>query len=525
MEKQINTSLEYSPRVKKVYLKFFGEPSIINKLKAACKSFNVDSSNSDPNVISIALGVKKQEDGGISDYERMFGNENESSTSTFNNICNWLSKNKYHVNSERVDQDLQLINSQLEITQAMIKPMAQNFIDKIFSNIESGLKDQNIRQLLNSIGTFSVDDEGNASFVKLMNVSKFSERNTLWIIAQWMEKGRQGTPTIIATQSQWRSVGRYVNGNALPLLATTPQQMGPRGDAAAESDLGVSREQAKKFGSNAERNFDKYSRFSDIKAESFYGTFYFDISDTTVFDNELNSKFENDANMANVSHEYNEAAKEILGQSDDVNVDVENSGVDVSKLPQNNESNEMLCRNTIEAIAKEENNKQVLDAIKKNLSTEDLLKQFFLSTDSISREHDNSLKKAKLNMCVYGVMVYLNLYSNPTVTAKIYKSFHDKLGKKDNLWGLWSTMAKLIDRIEFQNNNRLKESVMNEGFTFDKFLNLFGISQEEYRNMPKDEAEANIRTEQLNHKKAIFTESFSNLWNRMVDIDKRNLHD
>ena len=220
----------------------------------------------------------------------------------------------------------------IEGTRKALKNANNNNIASMINNFFAHLHTPRVQKLLNSIkivtktaqkdapqGVNDIGDVDDGSAKAILASQALSTRNTIWIISQWFNYNRQGTPTMIATANQWQEVGRRISVANYPLIASMPyrysgDEMGEAGASALFG--GVTRADAYGMNNGVGRAFDRKAGHQEVADGNYTKVVYFDISDTDIYDQAKWQEFADEANMENISHKFNQKAIDLMSDKD-----------------------------------------------------------------------------------------------------------------------------------------------------------------------------------------------------------------
>lgn len=426
-----------------------------------------------------------------------------------------------------------VIEKTIEALNQPINENMANMAEAIFANIHN----PEIQKMLNGIriASDSVDDMqnsiGNAEFgsAKYVLATKaLSEKNTVWILSQWLTYNRPGAPTLIATSNQWNEIGCEVVNPNYPLRARKPYSYNGNemGDDEAEAKLGVDRDTAYKMDKGVGKAWDRFSNFQRYNG-NFTQVIYWDIQDVQVVDQRLWQEFQEDANMENMSHKFNQKALDLM--SDDEKNSIGNEiGAQDDNAQNGNEDENMIADNAVNIELTREalldligDNPIYSDTVKliksrpDNIS--DILRSYFMHEPNIDREKNVKLKNSKIEICNGAVQMTLRIgladvRNKWREVANSFKDMHE-------LTEMYSNVAKVINAVKAkQKEYVMKENrVINEGneFTFNDFLNCLGISENELEKQIQHNQQMAMEQKQIKSK-------FYKMWNKIIEANNLN---
>ena len=339
-----NVNMKYSDKAKKVFynIKLGKSPDREEKTDKIIQSFNEEGILAEPitdgegkavpgaiRVIFSLLVNDRNDNNGYFTWNDFLGN-NEEGITTDDFLDELFSMvEDYGYNIDKSEKRLVASTPQVvESTRKALKNATSSNVANMINDFFANLHDPKVQRLLNSIqvvtdsvGSQGPNDIGNVGVgtAKAILASQaLSTKNTIWIISQWLSYNRQDKPTMIATANQWANVGRLVNNYDYPLVASMPYRYNgdEMGEAGASAKFGgVTRSDAFRMDRGVGRAFDRQASFQSFGDGNFTKVVYYDISDTDIFDHYLWQSFASDANMENMSHEFNQKALDLM--SDD----------------------------------------------------------------------------------------------------------------------------------------------------------------------------------------------------------------
>lgn len=427
-----------------------------------------------------------------------------------------------------------VIEKTIEALNQPINENMANMAEAIFANIHN----PEIQKMLNGIriASDSVDDMqnsiGNVEFgsAKYVLATKaLSEKNTVWILSQWLTYNRPGAPTLIATSNQWNEIGCEVVNPNYPLRARKPYSYNGNeiGDDEAEAKLGVDRDTAYKMDKGVGKAWDRFSSLQRYNDGNFTQVIYWDIQDVQVVDQRLWQEFQEDANMENMSHKFNQKALDLM--SDDEKNSIGNEiGTQDDNTQNGNDDENMIADN---AVNIELTREALLDLIGDNPiyndtvkliksrpdNISDILRSYFMHEPNIDREKNVKLKNSKIEICNGAVQMTLRIgladvRNKWREVANSFKDIHE-------LTEMYSNVAKVINAVKAkQKEYVMKENrVINEGneFTFNDFLNCLGISENELEKQIQHNQQMAMEQKQIKSK-------FYKMWNKIIEANNLN---
>jgi len=427
-----------------------------------------------------------------------------------------------------------VIEKTIEALNQPINENMANMAEAIFANIHN----PEIQKMLNGIriASDSVDDMqnsiGNAEFGSakyILATKALSEKNTVWILSQWLTYNRPGAPTLIATSNQWNEIGCEVVNPNYPLRARKPYSYNGNemGDDEAEAKLGVDRDTAYKMDKGVGKAWDRFSSFQRYNDGNFTQVIYWDIQDVQVVDQRLWQEFQEDANMENMSHKFNQKALDLMSDDEKNSIGNEISTQDDNTQNGNDDEN-MIADNAVNIELTREalldligDNPIYSDTVKliksrpDNIS--DILRSYFMHEPNIDREKNIKLKNSKIEICNGAVQMTLRIgladvRNKWREVANSFKDIHE-------LTEMYSNVAKVINAVKAkQKEYVMKENrVINEGneFTFNDFLNCLGISENDLEKQIQHNQQMAMEQKQIKSK-------FYKMWNKIIEANNLN---
>ena len=453
--------------------------------------------------------------------------------------------------------DIQLVESTpqvVESTRKALKNANGNNVANMINNFFTHLHTPQVQKLLHSIkvvtkttqgdptqGVNDIGDIDAGSAKAILASQALSTRNTIWIISQWFNYNRQGTPTMIATANQWQEVGRRISVANYPLIASMPyrysgDEMGEAGASALFG--GVTRSDAYAMDMGVGRAFDRKASHQGIGDGNYTKVVYFDISDTDVYDAGKWQEFAGEANMANMSHEFNQKAIDLMSDKEKANLgqlqnkaqdDIQNQTQDDTQDDNQPviKDNAVNVKLTIEAIIDMVGQNKVYADTMNTIKTRpdaitDILRSYYSHNDNIDREKNRDKKNAMLEICVGVTELELNIgladvASKWNDVSRYFKTPNEVVQMSNNT-------AVLINKVrEKQRDYVMAESrILKEAteFTFNDFLKDLGVTPQEF----KQQMQANAKSQELANEEKEIKSSFDNMWNRIIEANKKN-HD
>lgn len=557
-----NVNMKYSDKAKKVFynIKLGKSPDREEKTDKIIQSFNEEGILAEPitdgegkavpgaiRVIFSLLVNDRNDNNGYFTWNDFLGN-NEEGITTDDFLDELFSMvEDYGYNIDKSEKRLVASTPQVvESTRKALKNATSSNVANMINDFFANLHDPKVQRLLNSIqvvtdsvGSKGPNDIGNVGVgtAKAILASQaLSTKNTIWIISQWLSYNRQDKPTMIATANQWANVGRLVNNYDYPLVASMPyryngDEMGETGASAKFG--GVTRNDAFRMDRGVGRAFDRQASFQSFGDGNFTKVVYYDISDTDIFDPYLWQSFASDANMDNMSHEFNQKALDLMSDDERDSIgNAQNGNVQNQEGDSQDgetidiQDNAVNIKLTLEAISElVGGNKLYSDTmmlIKSNPNAIDkILRSYYSHHDNIDREKDAQKQKAMLDICVGVTEIELHIglvdmASKWNKVSHFFKTPNELVQMSNNTAGLINAVKNKQSEYVMSENRLLMEST---DFTFDDFLNDLGITRQELIQQCKSNSQ-NIGEMTVEGKS--IKNAFGSLWNRIIDANNKN---
>ena len=557
-----NVNMKYSDKAKKVFynIKLGKSPDREEKTEKIIQSFNEEGILAEPitdgegkavpgaiRVIFSLLVNDRNDNNGYFTWNDFLGN-NEEGITTDDFLDELFSMvEDYGYNIDKSEKRLVASTPQVvESTRKALKNATSSNVSNMINDFFANLHDPKVQRLLNSIqvvtdsvGSQGPNDIGNVGVgtAKAILASQaLSTKNTIWIISQWLSYNRQDKPTMIATANQWANVGRLVNNYDYPLVASMPYRYNgdEMGEAGASAKFGgVTRSDAFRMDRGVGRAFDRQASFQTFGDGNFTKVVYYDISDTDIFDPYLWQSFASDANMENMSHEFNQKALDLMSDDERDSIgNAQNGNVQSQEGDSQDgetidiQDNAVNIKLTLEAISElVGGNKLYSDTmmlIKSNPNAIDkILRSYYSHHDNIDREKDVQKQKAMLDICVGVTEIELHIglvdmASKWNKVSHFFKTPNELVQMSNNTAGLINAVKNKQSEYVMSENRLLMES---SDFTFDDFLNDLGITRQELIQQCKSNSQnGGERTVEGKSSK----NSFGSLWNRIIDANNKN---
>lgn len=549
-----HVSMNYSDKAKKVYfnanlgntqLDIDNAYRIINSFKEegfVAEPISDNKGNVIPGSIRVIFTLTPNQDGLI-DWDEFkddyFGEDGQGGEKEIlNELFNMIEDYKYTIS----DSDKKIVESTPQVvegTRKALKNANENNVTSMINNFFENLHSPQVQKLLNSVKVVTNNesstqqDIGNVdkgSAKAILATQALSVRNTVWIISQWLNYNKSGNPTMIATANQWQNIGRYISNGATPLVALMPYRY--NGDEMGEigaSDLfgGVTRNDAYNMDKGVGRAFDRKSKHQKVNDGNYGKVIYYDISDTDIINQRLWNNFAKEAQMSNISHEFNQKAQDLMSDNEKSGIVNTKNKEEVDNVIKDLDikDNVVNIKLTLEAITDlVGNNKIYADTINliktKPDDINDILISYYSHNDNIDREKNVKKKSAKLDICVSVTELELHI-GMVDVAAKwanvshFFETPNEVIQMSNNTAVLINAVRKKQEEYLMAENRILKES---DVFTFNDFLNDLGVSDVEL----KQQLQSNKDAQELANEQREIKESFTNMWNRIIDANKKN---
>ena len=557
-----NVNMKYSDKAKKVFynIKLGKSPDREEKTDKIIQSFNEEGILAEPitdgegkavpgaiRVIFSLLVNDRNDNNGYFTWNDFLGN-NEEGITTDDFLDELFSMvEDYGYNIDKSEKRLVASTPQVvESTRKALKNATSSNVSNMINDFFANLHDPTVQRLLNSIqvvtdsvGSQGPNDIGNVGVgtAKAILASQaLSTKNTIWIISQWLSYNRQDKPTMIATANQWANVGRLVNNYDYPLVASMPYRYNgdEMGEAGASAKFGgVTRSDAFRMDRGVGRAFDRQASFQSFGDGNFTKVVYYDISDTDIFDPYLWQSFASDANMENMSHEFNQKALDLMSDDERDSIgNAQNGNVQSQEGDSQDgetidiQDNAVNIKLTLEAISElVGGNKLYSDTmmlIKSNPNAIDkILRSYYSHHDNIDREKDAQKQKAMLDICVGVTEIELHIglvdmASKWNKVSHFFKTPNELVQMSNNTAGLINAVKNKQSEYVMSENRLLMES---SDFTFDDFLNDLGITRQELIQQCKSNSQ-NVGEMTVEGKS--IKNAFGSLWNRIIDANNKN---
>ena len=557
-----NVNMKYSDKAKKVFynIKLGKSPDREEKTEKIIQSFNEEGILAEPitdgegkavpgaiRVIFSLLVNDRNDNNGYFTWNDFLGN-NEEGITTDDFLDELFSMvEDYGYNIDKSEKRLVASTPQVvESTRKALKNATSSNVSNMINDFFANLHDPKVQRLLNSIqvvtdsvGSQGPNDIGNVGVgtAKAILASQaLSTKNTIWIISQWLSYNRQDKPTMIATANQWANVGRLVNNYDYPLVASMPYRYNgdEMGEAGASAKFGgVTRSDAFRMDRGVGRAFDRQASFQSFSDGNFTKVVYYDISDTDIFDPYLWQSFASDANMENMSHEFNQKALDLMSDDERDSIgNAQNGNVQSQEGDSQDgetidiQDNAVNIKLTLEAISElVGGNKLYSDTmmlIKSNPNAIDkILRSYYSHHDNIDREKDAQKQKAMLDICVGVTEIELHIglvdmASKWNKVSHFFKTPNELVQMSNNTAGLINAVKNKQSEYVMSENRLLMES---SDFTFDDFLNDLGITRQELIQQCKSNSQ-NVGEMTVEGKS--IKNAFGSLWNRIIDANNKN---
>lgn len=557
-----NVNMKYSDKAKKVFynIKLGKSPDREEKTEKIIQSFNEEGILAEPitdgegkavpgaiRVIFSLLVNDRNDNNGYFTWNDFLGN-NEEGITTDDFLDELFSMvEDYGYNIDKSEKRLVASTPQVvESTRKALKNATSSNVSNMINDFFANLHDPKVQRLLNSIqvvtdsvggqGPNDIGNVGVGTAKAILASQALSTKNTIWIISQWLSYNRQDKPTMIATANQWANVGRLVNNYDYPLVASMPYRYNgdEMGEAGASAKFGgVTRSDAFRMDRGVGRAFDRQASFQSFGDGNFTKVVYYDISDTDIFDPYLWQSFASDANMENMSHEFNQKALDLMSDDERDSIgNAQNGNVQSQEGDSQDgetidiQDNAVNIKLTLEAISElVGGNKLYSDTmmlIKSNPNAIDkILRSYYSHHDNIDREKDAQKQKAMLDICVGVTEIELHIglvdmASKWNKVSHFFKTPNELVQMSNNTAGLLNAVQNKQSEYVMSENRLLMES---SDFTFDDFLNDLGITRQELIQQCKSNSQ-NVGEMTVEGKS--IKNAFGSLWNRIIDANNKN---
>ena len=557
-------SMNYSDKAKKVFYNVhLGNPSKLKNIKDSLTEegfiaepiVNRSTGKVESGTFRVIFPLGEDPEGRVTwneFKEDFFGEDGEGGEK---GIINELFKVIEDYGYTIPQSDKQLVESTpqvVESTRKALKNANGNNVANMINNFFAHLHTPQVQKLLHSIKvvtkttqgdpTQSVNDIGDidtGSAKAILASQALSTRNTIWIISQWFNYNRQGIPTMIATANQWQEVGRRISVANYPLIASMPyrysgDEMGEAGASALFG--GVTQSDAYAMDPGVGRAFDRQASFQRVADGNYTKVVYFDISDTDVYDARKWQEFAGEANMENMSHEFNQKAIDLMSDKEKANLgQLQNQAQDDTQNQAQDDTqgdnqpiikdNAVNAKLTIEAIIDMVGQNKVYADTMNTIKTRpdaitDILRSYYSHNDNIDREKNRGKKNAMLEICVGVTELELNIgladvASKWNDVSRYFKTPNEVVQMSNNTAVLINAVRKKQRDYVMVESRILRETTE---FTFNDFLKDLGVTPQEF----KQQMQANAKSQELANEEKKIKSSFDNMWNRIIEANKKN---
>ena len=370
-----------------------------------------------------------------------------------------------------------------------------SFIDEIIKAMEENMNDPNFMSYVNAVGSIQyVGDD------VLSQATRLSIRNTIMVLSQWVNAGNQGQPTYLATRKQWADFfNRRPIPNATPLFFMAPQDTKNRSVRQTMNAYGVSQQ---KYDSDAmvRKQIDTLSHDEDfgIYNNSMFGLEnpYYDYSQTELLPN-AQEVYDFDG-VGNINTDKDVDADKSRGylltsaitRSDATSVDVTTIITNITNHAIKTGDSEL--QNVIKVGSPKTAIRRAVEYMAQN-------------SDIILTENDTN--KAKLYKNLIVTLALKRLRVDEEYSDKLMMNSMRELRTR---YGGFKSKAFHAVSSDFQNIIYVCYGITEEATpeTLRWVMDTLGITPEEYRAMPKDEHEAEMR---MNSVKESFVRTFNNI--------------
>jgi hypothetical protein len=338
----------------------------------------------------------------------------------------------------------------------------------VFKRFLEGIKINEIIDFANKVHVAlpTASEYKDVKAINLLKCGMFSAANCALAMFKWSHVlQRQGTPTFLLTENQWkRMYGLGIAQDAPPISLICPNQMGGYDPIFAKRESGMDRKDARRYGEAMLKAFEKLAMpFSDQSA--FHMQVYYDFSDTVELTPGAKMNFYNDYIVNNVTGELNDKAQTLIPNNtatqQGLNVDdaIKQANDVVNNKLQKNDRNAELVWNAFKELAKEDPG--TYGQLARARSIVDGLEKYFANFDFIDREKDTQIKQQKINYCVFETLVALMLDTDGII--EMFRREGAKLIDPSNYINIKSAVGEFVRDVE-RVNKAVTES-KNEKYT------------------------------------------------------------
>lgn len=391
-----------------------------------------------------------------------------------------------------VEQEIQ--NSLTSDATKKIHADSSAFIDDIIKAMEENLNDPKFLAYVNAVGSIQyVGDD------VLSNATKLSYPNTCMVLSQWVNAGKHGQPTYLATKRQWsKFFKRDVVPGATPLYIVNPKDVTRRSIKQTMADYGVSQAQ---FDANPmiQKQIDTLSNDKD------YGIYnnkqfglngispYYDYSETVLQQGEQSN------------YDFDAMQPDNMSQDKDNTEDAKKGDLLAAATGAKNRRSEEEILKSLQEYAVKHNNADLINILKSgNNPIVKAVDYLAKNSKTILREVDQA--KKNLFQGVLTALVLIRFKISPDYSDRLLSNNMHKLRQYGGLnkkifYSVGSDFENIISIM-----NGISESVSEN--TFMWMLKTMGVSVEEFKALPNTEEEADAMT---NNVRESFIKIFNNL--------------
>lgn len=496
MEKVLNVKLLYSNKDKSAYFKmsFGNQPEDIQMMQTFINHIKwLTPDTSSQGWCQVKLSMVPDKDG-LSPFDIFFkkGGAYDGLLAKANAKGYPCAKGTDEmINSTReiVKKERDAFNNAKEIDK-----VTNDLVKEILDTIKNKYNDKQINLFIHNINSININIDPENQ--KILKTKEISSLNKIKIFAQWRMGGRQGIPKDVATLSQWFSVGRFVNANALPLVITRASEYN-NGDNNNLSRYGISFDQMN--GVNARSAYRRSMKFTGGNGK-FFNYIVYDVSDTSPINQ--SDSYSNDINYYGVSGEFADKNGVISQETKPLNTG--------QMTAEEKDVREKL----LSYCSKDPVMSDVVNDLKANKDMPHVLMDMFSHVDIIDREKNDNDRADKLNLLVGAALIKLNIETEYGVA--LIEQVENRVIKAK--YNIGDVITSLNDFLNIFNDMNESKRMLNENIplaTEDWLLGIMGITPEEYAKTRQEVA-------QVEENRKMYKENFDNLWNRIIEANSRN---
>jgi hypothetical protein len=324
-----------------------------------------------------------------------------------------------------------------------IQQGAVEFVNNFLSKIGS---DEELKQRINSL-------VGHVSAFDLEELKSYilSDRNRLLVYAQ------KPNATFVNSLPGWAIFNRGVNPDAKPIVIWYGNNTS---DYSKDTNPYVTQA-------------NKWKGFIGAP-DKFEPTFYYDVSDTFVYDG-MEDTFNQYEGLSNVTSNRVGKPGEVIDKN-----------VDISSL-NSNEQTEEVVKNAL--VSYFNSNRSEYPSINTEHSVSDLLRRYLDKFYERKETADDNIQKRKKYTVIAAVLSYYDIAPTEMVSflangENFYKDQKIVLNIADG----FMSAIKIIE--QFKNNNTTMKESINEVKvpSFDEFLNIINLPKEQFQQLPADDS-------------------------------------